>query len=109
MNLTQAFWIVIRYSSIVLKLFNSLICNSSFRIYKFLIRFLKIHNLSYKYVPLIFVKMSLGGVSTRGISSFLTINSEIFKACKLNGIKTNYLKLYSKYFIKIFEYFKFWN
>ena len=84
--------------------------NTSFKIaadYELLIRFLKIHNLSYKYVPLIFVKMSLGGVSTRGISSFLTINSEIFKACKLNGIKTNYLKLYSKYFIKIFEYFKF--
>lgn len=81
--------------------------NTSFKIaadYELLIRFLKVHNLSYKYVPLIFVKMSFGGVSTRGISSFITINSEIFKACKLNGIKTNYFKLLFKYFYKVFEF-----
>ena len=81
--------------------------NTTFNIaadYELLIRFLKVNNLSYKYVPLIFVKMSLGGISTRGISSFITINSEIFRACKLNGIKTNYIKLLLKYFSKAFEF-----
>jgi hypothetical protein len=34
------------------------------------------------------------------------INKEIKYACELNGLNTNYLKLYSKYFIKIFEYLR---
>ena len=52
------------------------------------------------------VVMKMGGVSTRGIKSIYTINKEIFKICKLHGIKTNYFKLYLKYFYKIFEFFK---
>lgn len=75
--------------------------------FELLIRFLKIHKVSFKYLPIIMVKMKLGGASTSGFSSLLTINKEIYRACNLNGIKTNYLKLYSKYFLKIFEYFNF--
>ncbi len=75
--------------------------------FEILIRFLKIHKVTYKYLPLIMVKMKLGGASTSGVSSLLTINKEIHRACNLNGIKTNYIKLYSKYFLKIFEYFNF--
>ena len=82
--------------------------NTSFKIaadFDILIRFLKVNSISFRYVSLVFVKMKLGGTSTSGVSSLLTINKEIIRACKLNGIKTNYFRLYSKYFIKIFEFF----
>jgi glycosyltransferase involved in cell wall biosynthesis len=81
--------------------------NTSFKIaadFELLIRFLKINNISCCYLPLIMVKMKLGGASTRGFSSLWTINREIYRACNLNGIKTNYFKLYSKYFLKVFEF-----
>ena len=54
----------------------------------------------YLYVQDIFVQMKIGGISTKGIKSKLVIISEIMKACRTNGIKTNYFLLYSKYFIK---------
>jgi glycosyltransferase involved in cell wall biosynthesis len=81
--------------------------NTSFKIaadFDLLIRFLKINKISFNYIPLTIVKMKLGGVSTKGFSSFITINKEIYQVCKLNGLKTNYFKLLSKYFVKIFEF-----
>lgn len=71
--------------------------------YELLIRFLKIHRLKYKYLPLLMVNMQKGGKSSRGLWSLVKINQEILKGCKLNGLKTNYLMLYLKYFKKIFE------
>ena len=71
--------------------------------YELLIRFLKIHKLKYAYMPLLMVVMRKGGKSTKGLRSNFVITREIMKACKLNGIHTNYLALYSKYFFKIFE------
>jgi glycosyltransferase involved in cell wall biosynthesis len=73
--------------------------------YELLIRYLKIHNISYTYLPLLMVKMNLGGKSTKNFWSTLKINQEIKKACKLNGLYTNYAMLYSKYFRKVFELF----
>lgn len=72
--------------------------------YELLIRFLKIQNISYYYLDTIMVLMSLGGKSTSGVASTIKINKEIVKACKINGLKTNYLKLYIRYFKKIFEF-----
>ena len=72
--------------------------------YELLIRYLKINNLSYTYLPLLMVKMNLGGKSTKNFLSTLKINQEIKKACQLNGLYTNYVMLYSKYFRKVFEY-----
>jgi hypothetical protein len=54
------------------------------------------------------VNMKLGGKSTRGFKSLYVINKEIYKSFILNGVKTNYLKIYLKYFLKIFE-FKFFS
>ena len=58
------------------------------------------NNISYVYVPNILIQMKIGGISTKGIKSKIIIIWEIMKACKANGIKTNYFLLYSKYFIK---------
>ena len=74
--------------------------------YELLIRFLKVHQLKYNYMNMLMVLMNKGGKSTRGLKSTIKINKEIKIGCEMNGIYTNYFMLYSKYFLKVFEYFK---
>lgn len=71
--------------------------------FELLIRFLKLNNCSYKYMPVQMVNMSIGGVSTSGLKSTIKINQEILRACRINGLRSNYLMLYCKYFKKVFE------
>jgi glycosyltransferase involved in cell wall biosynthesis len=71
--------------------------------YELLIRFLLVNKINYEYIPKVFVKMSLGGVSTSNLTSNLRINKEVLRACKLNKINTNLFKLYTKYFFKLKE------
>ena len=72
--------------------------------YELLIRFLYNNKLRSKYLPMPFVSMRRGGVSNKSIFSNILLNKEIARACKENGIRTNYLNIYSKYFFKIFEF-----
>lgn len=72
--------------------------------YELMMRFLLVNKVTYKYLPMVFVKMSLGGASTKNLNSKLLINTEVLKACKLNNIKTNLFKIYTKYLFKIFEF-----
>ncbi|MEM6522297.1 MAG: glycosyltransferase family 2 protein [Bacteroidota bacterium] len=72
--------------------------------YELLIRYLFVHRLNYIYVPIEMVKMRVGGVSTKNWKSNVILNKEIARACKENGLYTNYLMIYSKYFAKVFEY-----
>ncbi len=73
--------------------------------YELLIRFLYVHKLTYKYLPLTMVKMRRGGVSSRNFMSNIVLNNEIIRACRENGISTNVFKVYPKYFTKLFELF----
>jgi len=73
--------------------------------YELLIRFLHNNKLKSKYLQMPFVTMRTGGVSNRSLKSNLILNNEIIRACGENGIKTNIINVYSKYFIKIFELF----
>ncbi len=70
-----------------------------------LLRFLKIHKLTYRYIPELMIEMNVGGKSTSGLSSTLKINKEIRKVLKAHGIRSSYLHLYSRYFLKIREFF----
>jgi glycosyltransferase involved in cell wall biosynthesis len=72
--------------------------------YELLIRYFRIFKINFAYLPIIIVKMKLGGKSTKNILANIKLNIEIKKACELNGLSTNYFKLISKYFIKIFEF-----
>ncbi|GHT44832.1 hypothetical protein FACS189438_3190 [Bacteroidia bacterium] len=72
--------------------------------YELLIRFLYVHKLRYKYIPLDMIKMRTGGKSTKSWRSNYTSNKEIVQACKENGIYTNLFILSFKYFRKIFEF-----
>jgi len=57
-----------------------------------------------KYTPLTTTAMRLGGASTDGIKSNIKINKEILNICKANGIRSNYLKIYSKYPSRLLEF-----
>lgn len=58
----------------------------------------------YRYLPRILVKMRMGGISTKGWRSTITLNREVLRACRENGIRTNYLKILSKYPAKALEF-----
>jgi len=68
--------------------------------FELLLRYLNINKLSHKYFDDTWVNMRIGGVSTSGFKSIALLNREIKKACKINGIYTNSLLIYSKYIIK---------
>lgn len=72
--------------------------------FELLLRFLYKHKISYKYIPIDLMKMRTGGVSTRSLKSTLIINQENLRAFKINEFYTNYVFLFSRYFIKIFHY-----
>ena len=71
--------------------------------YELLIRFLAKHQLSYSYISKVMVKMRSGGVSTKNLRSNWVLNREIVRGCAENGIRTNMMRVLSKYFTKIFQ------
>lgn len=73
--------------------------------FELLLRFIKIRHLSCKYVKDVWVKMRTGGIST-GIRNKIRLNNEILQACRLNGLHTNLLLIYSKYLFKMQEFFR---
>jgi glycosyltransferase involved in cell wall biosynthesis len=72
--------------------------------FEILVRFLLLHKINYRYVSLITTKMRMGGISNKNFKSIITLNKETKRACDENGIITNYLMIYSKYFFKIKEF-----
>lgn len=71
-----------------------------------MLRFFHKEKLRHTYIPETLVKMRTGGSSTRGIKSTLTINKEMLRSCRMHGISTNYGRIYSKYFTKVFQLVK---
>ena len=69
--------------------------------YELIARIFKDNGLRYRYIPEIFVRMRIGGASTRSLYSMLRHNSEIIRACRANNIDTNWLMILSKYPVKM--------
>ena len=65
------------------------------------VRLFSLPNFKYVYLPEVFVKMRLGGVSTSGLKSKLLLIKEDVHSCRKAGIKTNWLMMLSKYPRKI--------
>lgn len=92
------------------------ICYEQFGLYKsdyriaadfeLLVRFLVTHRISYRYLNKVLVHMQAGGLSNRNFRSNWTLNQEIIRACRENGIKTNLLKVLSKYPQKVLQLLK---
>lgn len=72
--------------------------------YELLIRFLLKAKLNWIYLPIITTKMRMGGASTSGLKSLITLNNEIIKGCSENQVYTNKIMVYSKYLFKPFEF-----
>ena len=72
--------------------------------FEFMTRIFKDNLLNAVYLPLRIVRMQMGGISTKGFISTLLILKENMRACKKNGIPTNYLRLLSRYPAKLLEY-----
>ena len=72
--------------------------------YELLMRFMHSNKLKYAYNPEVMVHMRTGGVSNKNILSRYTLNKEIIRACKENGVNTNMFIISLKYFSKVFEY-----
>lgn len=74
--------------------------------YELIARLLVKNKVNYSYIPKILVKMRTGGASTRNLKSNWILNKEILRACAENGIKTNIIKVLSKYPTKILQLIK---
>jgi glycosyltransferase involved in cell wall biosynthesis len=72
--------------------------------FEFIARIFSAGRLRYAYLPQVLVKMRLGGVSTHGWRSTLTLNREVLRACRENGIATSYFKILSRYPEKLLEF-----
>jgi glycosyltransferase involved in cell wall biosynthesis len=72
--------------------------------FEFVARIFRGKTLRYHYLPEVLVRMGTGGISTGGWRSTILLNREVLRACRENGIKTNALKILSKYPAKLFEF-----
>lgn len=61
-------------------------------------------HLRYRHIPEVLVYMRTGGISTAGWRSTMILNREVMRACRENGISTNWLKILSKYPAKLLEF-----
>ena len=73
--------------------------------YELVARLFGKHRISYVYLPWVFVKMRLGGVSTKGLRNSFILNREIVRACEENLISTNMFKVLLKIPSKLSEFF----
>lgn len=73
--------------------------------FEFVVRAFGRNTLRYRHLSEVLVRMRTGGISTGGWRNTLLLNREVLRACRENGIKTNMLKILSKYPAKLLEYF----
>jgi glycosyltransferase involved in cell wall biosynthesis len=71
--------------------------------FEFVARIFKNDQIKSKFIPEVFVRMQMGGLSTSGLASNYRLNKEILLACKQNGIYSNWMMLFAKYFLKLGE------
>jgi glycosyltransferase involved in cell wall biosynthesis len=75
--------------------------------YEYVVRaFCGITPLRYTHIPEVLVRMQMGGVSTKGFQATIRLNQEVIRACRENGIPTNYLKILAKYPMKLLEFLR---
>jgi len=59
---------------------------------------------TYSYLPYIAIKMRVGGISTNGLRARWTLNMEIVRACRSNGIQTSFPRVLLKVPLKLLEF-----
>ena len=71
--------------------------------FEMLARLLIRQKISWSFLDKVTVTMRSGGVSNGGFMSSIKLNSEIIRACKENGLYTNWLFLILKLPIRLIE------
>jgi glycosyltransferase involved in cell wall biosynthesis len=74
--------------------------------YEFLCRLTKRFDFNAIYLDRTFLRMQLGGISTKGFRNTILLNLEVMKGIKQNGIYTNLFMVLSKYPRKILQLLK---
>lgn len=72
--------------------------------FELLLRYLFVHRIRARYLPMDFVTMRTGGISTSGLSACLQIMKEHLRAFRENHIYTNRLILSLRYAYKVLEF-----
>lgn len=72
--------------------------------YEMMVRLFQRAHIQSLYLPLDFVTMRTGGISTRSFRNRLKITMEDAKACRINGYYSNFFLCSIKYFSKLFEF-----
>ncbi|MGL4907868.1 MAG: glycosyltransferase family 2 protein [Bacteroidales bacterium] len=75
--------------------------------FEFLLRLIVVEKSVLLYLPIDMVTMRLGGASTNGLQSYVTIMKEHLQALRENKIYSNIFILSLRYFYKIWEMFFF--
>lgn len=71
--------------------------------YEMMVRLFMVYKIRAKYLPMDFVTMRTGGVSTRNVNSRLQLIKDDVRGCRENGIYTNSIMISMKFLYKIFE------
>jgi glycosyltransferase involved in cell wall biosynthesis len=71
--------------------------------YEFVARIFKDGQIKSSHLARVLVRMQTGGLSTAGLRATYLLNKEILRACRQNGIASNWLMVLSKYFFKLRE------
>ncbi len=71
---------------------------------EFMMRVLEVGNIKSNYLNEVLVRMTIGGVSTNGLQSTITITKEMQRAFRENGLKLNLIKYLFHKGLKILEY-----
>ena len=72
--------------------------------YEMMVRLLHKARIRHKYLPIDMVTMRTGGISTKNVRNRLQLTIEDAKACRQNGMYSNFLMCSCKYFTKWFEF-----
>jgi len=71
--------------------------------YDLLLRYFKINNLNFTYIPKVLVEMKAGGISSRNIFSIISLNKEIYEIHNDNGISISLFSLMKKIPYRLLE------
>ncbi len=70
--------------------------------YELMVRFLTFYKINVRYIPIVAVKMRLGGVTSKSIRNIVKQNVEILRACRKNKIKVLPLQFFAnKFFYRL--------
>ena len=61
---------------------------------------------TFRYIPSVLVRMTIGGVSTASWRNTIRLNQEVIRACREHNVKTSWPRLLCKYPAKLLEYIR---